>query len=446
MQARERGLLAVACALVAAIALGAPVSAAATVRFASPTGAGPPSTCTTVATACNLQRAVEVVAVDGDEVIVLPGTYTEGANDLMVTGSKHVHGRAGLAVPSITFTSPVGQGVLLSGTSLLERLAISTDSSPTDPAALRVTGGTAQQITVRQDDAGTEACLVEGNSVLRDSVCWANAANGIGLTAQASAQAFAATLRNLTIEGTIGPARGLLANADLGGSLQLDAKNVIARGTAPAVDVEASALDPASNVTVALERSNYATESEVAGGGPESITNPGTNSNQTAAPALVNRTAGNFHQQSSSPTVDAGMGFLLIGPLDLDGEPRSVEGTAGCLAGIARPDIGADELIPAARDCVAPETGILRGPKRKTGKRRANFEFDSTEAGSFQCSLDEKPFVPCTTPRLYRKLRKGKHAFNVRAVDLAGNLDASPAVRVWHIRAKRKKRQRRPGK
>jgi hypothetical protein len=445
MQARERGLLAVACALVAAIALGVPASAAATPRFASPTGMNT-GTCTTVVTACNLQRAVEVVAVDGDEVRVLPGTYAEGTNDLMVTGSKHVHGLTGLAVPSITFTSPAGQGVLLSGTSLLERLAISTDSSPTDPASLRLTGGTAQQITVRQDDPGNEACLVEGNSVLRDSVCWANAANGIGLTALASAQSFAATLRNLTIEGTVGPARGLLATADTGGILQLDAKNVIARGTAPAADVEASALDPASNVTVTLERSNYATESEIAGGGPESITNPGTNSNQTATPALVDRAAGNFHQQPSSPTVDAGMGFLLIGSLDLDGEPRSVEGTAGCLAGIARPDIGADELIPAVRDCVAPETGIVRGPKRKTKKRRANFEFDSTEAGSFQCSIDEKPFVACTTPRTYRKLKTGKHVFNVRAVDLAGNLDASPAVRVWNIRAKRKKRHRRPGK
>jgi hypothetical protein len=447
VQARERGLLAIACGLLAAIVLGAPASAGATVRFASPTGMNT-GACGTTVTACTLQRAVEVVAVDGDEVIVLPGTYPEGADDLMVTGSKYVHGSAG-AVPSITFTSPAGQGVLLSGTSVLERLAISTASSATDPAALRVTGGTAQQLTVRQDDAGNEACLVEGSALLRDSVCWANAATGIGLMALASAQPVAAVLRNVTIEATVGPARGLLANADSGGNLQLDAKNVIARGSAPAADVEASALDVTSNVTVALERSNYATESEVAMGGTQSITNPGTNSNQTATPILVNRAAGNFHQQTGSPTVDAGDSFPLIGPLDLDGDPRSVEGTAGCLAGIVRPDIGADELIPASRDCLSPETGIVRGPKRKTRKHRAPFEFTSTEAGSFQCSLDEKPFASCVSPHLYRKLRTGKHVFNVRAIDLAGNLDASPATRMWRIRAKPKRQRRsgrRPGK
>ena len=406
VQAREKGLLGIVCALLGVIALGAPASAGATVRFASPTGMNT-GTCTTFVTACNLQRAVEVVAVGGDEVIVLAGTYSE-ADELVVSGAKHVHGGVGQPAPNLVFPM---QGVRISGGAVLERVAVNT------------TGAAA-------------ACLIEGNVLLRDSVCWASAANGVGLSALADAQSLAAALRNVTIEATVGPAKGLVASADNAGSLQLDMKNSIVRGTGPLPDVEAVALDGASGVTVALERSNYATESEP--GATTTITDPGANSNQTAPPVLASRGGGNFHQLASSPTVDAGSSFFGLGSHDLDGDPRTVEGTAGCLSGIARPDIGADELVPSSLDCVAPETAIAKGPKRKTRKRRASFEFTSTEIGSFQCSLNERPFVPCTSPHRYRKLRRGKHIFNVRAVDLAGNLDASPAERVWKIRAKRK--------
>ena len=441
MQARESGLLGILCALVAAIALAAPATADATARFASPTGmnSGP---CGTIPGACTLQRAVEDVAVFGDEVIVLPGNYPEGADPLEVNESIYVHGQLGSAVPSVTFTNPAGQAVLVSNAPQVERLAITVTGST--PAALRIQGGVIQQLSVIQQGAGDTACAVEWYVTFRDSVCWASAANGIGLTALADSLPVNPTFRNLTIEGTGSPSRGLVANAINGGSLSLDVKNTIVRGTAPSPDVEASALDATSNVAVVLERSNYATESEVPMGGTQFVTNPGTNSNQTAPPVLVNRAGGNFHQLPGSPTVDAGASFTAIGALDLDGDSRTLESTASCIPGIARPDIGADELVPAFLDCVSPETGITKGPRGKTGRRRASFEFSSNEVAAFQCSLDERPFAPCASPQVYRKLRTGKHDFNVRAVDSGGNLDASPAERVWRV--KPKKRKRRPGK
>ena len=412
VQARERGLLGIACALLAVIALCAPAAAEATVRFASPTGNPLMGDCTTQAGACSLQRAVEVVAVNGDEVVVLPGAYAE-LDELIVGAGKHVHAAVGDAPPTLIFPA---QGVEVSNGSVLERLIINT----TGPAT---------------------ACSVDGNALLRDSVCWASAANGIGLSALANAQPVSAVLRNVTIEATVSPGKGLVANAGSAGNLQLDVKNSIVRGTGPSPDVEAVALDGASGVTVALQRSNYATESEP--GATTTVTNPGTNSNQTAMPILVNRAAGNFHQLPGSPTVDAGASFSLIGFLDLDGGPRLVEGASGCIAGIAHPDIGADELVPAALDCLSPDTAIVKGPKRRGRKRRASFQFSSSEIGSFQCSIDEKPFVPCLSPHLYRKLKPGKHLFTVRAMDLAGNLDPSPAERVWKIRKKRKKHKKR---
>jgi hypothetical protein len=40
------------------------------------------------------------------------------------------------------------------------------------------------------------------------------------------------------------------------------------------------------------------------------------------------------------------------------------------------------------------------------------------------------------------KTRKGKHLFQVRATDRAGNVDATPASRSWKVKKRRKKRHR----
>jgi hypothetical protein len=40
------------------------------------------------------------------------------------------------------------------------------------------------------------------------------------------------------------------------------------------------------------------------------------------------------------------------------------------------------------------------------------------------------------------KTRKGKHLFQVRATDRAGNVDATPASRNWRVKKKRMKRHR----
>ena len=79
-------------------------------------------------------------------------------------------------------------------------------------------------------------------------------------------------------------------------------------------------------------------------------------------------------------------------------------------------------------DANPPETTITKGPKQKTEKTKAKFKFDSNESGSsFECKLDKKSFKPCQSPRKYKNLDPGKHKFQVRATDQAGNTDASPA-------------------
>lgn len=90
------------------------------------------------------------------------------------------------------------------------------------------------------------------------------------------------------------------------------------------------------------------------------------------------------------------------------------------------------------RDRTPPITSILHRPPRLVfsvhRRRRVSFSFASNEPGStFSCGLDRAPFLPCRSPRAYR-LRRGRHAFRVFAVDPAGNRDRSPALFRFRIR------------
>jgi hypothetical protein len=99
-------------------------------------------------------------------------------------------------------------------------------------------------------------------------------------------------------------------------------------------------------------------------------------------------------------------------------------------------------VTPAVQDQVPPETTITKGPKDKTKKRSASFEFNSSEAGAtFACSLDGGPFEPCTSPKIYEKLKRKKHTFAVVATDAAGNADATPATDDWNVKKKKKKKK-----
>jgi hypothetical protein len=86
-----------------------------------------------------------------------------------------------------------------------------------------------------------------------------------------------------------------------------------------------------------------------------------------------------------------------------------------------------------------PDTKIDKGPKKRTKKKNATFEFSSTSVGvTFECSLDGNApkgagsFGPCTSP-FSVKVKKGKHDFQVRAV-LNGVPDGSPAEQGWKVK------------
>ena len=75
-----------------------------------------------------------------------------------------------------------------------------------------------------------------------------------------------------------------------------------------------------------------------------------------------------------------------------------------------------------------PETEITKGPEKRSEKTKAKFKFRSSEQGSsFECKLDGDGFEGCRSPQKYDGLDEGRHRFQVRAIDDAGNTDASPA-------------------
>jgi hypothetical protein len=96
------------------------------------------------------------------------------------------------------------------------------------------------------------------------------------------------------------------------------------------------------------------------------------------------------------------------------------------------------DATPAAHtwtvDTAAPDTTITSGPANPINSTSAAFGFDSGETGStFQCSLDGAAFASCTSPKAYTGLAAGAHTFQVRAVDPAGNVDPTPAARMWTV-------------
>ena len=94
-------------------------------------------------------------------------------------------------------------------------------------------------------------------------------------------------------------------------------------------------------------------------------------------------------------------------------------------------------------DSTAPQTQVDGHPAALSGSASAQLEFSGSDPGgsgvaSFECRLDSSQAAdwhPCASPKQYSGLADGSHKFEVRAIDRAGNADASPASFEWTVDA-----------
>ena len=101
-------------------------------------------------------------------------------------------------------------------------------------------------------------------------------------------------------------------------------------------------------------------------------------------------------------------------------------------------DVAGNVEAPSSRsftiDGAAPQTTIDSNPSDPTSSSSASFTFFASESGSsFECRLDGGAWSACTTPKSYASLADGSHTFDVRATDVAGNTDGSPASYTWLV-------------
>jgi uncharacterized repeat protein (TIGR01451 family) len=89
-------------------------------------------------------------------------------------------------------------------------------------------------------------------------------------------------------------------------------------------------------------------------------------------------------------------------------------------------------------DATPPDTTITAQPPNPSQSSSASFSFTGSDPGGsgvayFQCRLDAGDWTMCASPASYTGLSESAHTWEVRAVDHAGNPDASPATYPWTV-------------
>lgn len=117
------------------------------------------------------------------------------------------------------------------------------------------------------------------------------------------------------------------------------------------------------------------------------------------------------------------------------GDPAGAEVTTATVTVRAGAAVALEIQLPqlVVADTRPPETTIISSPSGTVASKSATLAFTADEPATFQCSLDGAPFADCVSPVALGGLSEGAHTFRVRAVDAAGNVDATPAVATWIV-------------
>lgn len=346
------------------VAFGA-TSALGAVRYAAPAGTGLDPCLES--NPCALGSAITGAAA-GDEVRVLPGTYTRSTLIEVFASGVTIVGTSRTNPPKINASSR-----FLEADASITLRDLDIAAAPIFGASVDAEDLTAERVRIRAITAGggTYQALVARRLDLRDSVVVTDLGGGVAVGVKDG------SITGSTIVGNAGSGTRAIS-MDLeywsAPSGNLTVRNTIAEGVTDDLELNANVGQTA---TIDIDYSNYQTVL-TRGPGTETV-NAGTH-NVTAPAQLLDlpgRT--DLHQATGSPTVDAGDPSLVrAGDFDLDGQGRFT-GSA--------PDMGADELLDAPSAAWNPVSGLtttsatLNGRVQPSGwVATAWFEYGPTTA------------------------------------------------------------------
>ena len=196
------------------------------------------------------------------------------------------------------------------------------------------------------------------------------------------------------------------------------------------------AVDQAGNVDASPATRSFTVDSAA----PETTISSGAN-----GPTNDTTPTFGFSSSESNSTfqcaIDAGAFAACSGP-GATHTPAALSQGAHTFSVRATDQAGNVDASPATRsftvDSAAPETTISSGANGPTNDTTPTFGFSSSEPSStFQCRFDSAAYVTCSGPGATHTptstLSQGNHTFSVRAVDQAGNTDATPATRAFTV-------------
>ena len=281
-------------------------------------------------------------------------------------------------------------------------------------------------VTVR---AINQVISVDGGTInLTNALIDLGSTNAVGLAAvNLNAGVITKTINanHVTIVGGGPNSVGVLAQSSAPAAKQtsvVNLSNSIVRGPDTDIRVVAGNNGAQGGDSVAQVNASYsdwATQEVMPSANGSTVLSAPPSNLSNIDPQFVNAAMGDYRLRPTSPLVDAGNPGVFGPSFDLDGEPRVIDGDGD---GTSVRDLGAYEL----QDRVAPQTVFSKKPKKKITAKKVRFKFTSEPNASFECKRDKKAYKPCTSP-LSWKVKLGKHVLRVRAIDVWGNVDSTPA-------------------
>jgi Ca2+-binding RTX toxin-like protein len=337
------------------VLLGSLVSAAAAAtRYAEPGGNGPAGICPQ-SDPCEVHDAVSDASVNpGDVVLLLPGDYVLGAQQLNVGAAITVAPAQAGTRPRILANGDTA--IQITDAAVISGLYIEGRNSPnaavfdltfSDPTRNPVLD---RLVVVSPDPDGSDTPVrISAGATVQNTLVESAVFNGFLIFAEGGGTP-PVGIRNSTLIATDQSTPAIFATADagFGAPYTVEVVNTIARVADPNGALVVQDGDPANGPDTAINVS-YSNFNGVDETPPDASVNEGAG-NQSSSPLFSNPGILDYSQLSGSATIDAGLNDGLSGPFDLSGAAR-VQG--------ASVDIGADEFDVAASKCAGkPATKV----------------------------------------------------------------------------------------